>query len=54
MMRALSSQLYGVKPADPLVLVLTGAALFLAGILATLVPASRAARIDPTEALRAE
>jgi predicted permease len=52
--RAFAAQLFGVRPADPLVLTLTSAAVFAAGLVATLAPASRAARIDPTEALRAE
>jgi predicted permease len=51
---AFASQLYGVHPADPLMLSLTSAALFVAGAVASLAPARRAARIDPTEALRAE
>jgi predicted permease len=52
--RALAHQLFGVKSYDPLVL---GAAVLMLGIsaaLAGLVPALRAASIDPMEALRAE
>jgi putative ABC transport system permease protein len=50
--RFVSAQLYGVKPGDPLtiasaVVLLTGVAM-LAGLL----PALRAARLDPTRALR--
>jgi len=52
--RVLESMLYGVSPADPLTLV--GIALLVAAIalVASYVPARRALRIDPTEALRAD
>jgi putative ABC transport system permease protein len=52
--RALAHQLFGVKSYDPMVL---GAAVVMLGIsalLAGLVPAFRAASIDPMEALRTE
>jgi ABC-type antimicrobial peptide transport system permease subunit len=49
----LQAQLFGVSPRDPLTL--AGAAILLAvvGLIASLVPARRAASIDPTRALRA-
>jgi ABC-type lipoprotein release transport system permease subunit len=52
--RYLASLLFAVKPADPLTLL--GASLLLGGIalLACLLPAWRAARIDPMRALRNE
>jgi putative ABC transport system permease protein len=52
--RFLRSFLFGVAPSDPLTLV--GASLMLVAIaaLASWVPARRAARVDPAEALRAE
>jgi predicted permease len=48
------NQLYGVKADDALVFGLTAAALLAAAALATLVPAQRAARIDPANALRTD
>jgi predicted permease len=52
--RAIASQLYGVKNYDPLVL---GTAVFVLGAsssIAAVIPARRAASIDPVEALRLE
>ncbi len=52
--RVLSSVLYGVSPLDPTAYI--GVTLFLLGVavLASLVPARRATRIDPMDALRHE
>jgi predicted lysophospholipase L1 biosynthesis ABC-type transport system permease subunit len=52
--RALRSQLFGVSAADPLTL--TGVVLLMGvvGLAAALVPARRAANVEPMEALRAE
>jgi len=46
--------LFGVAPTDPLVLVGMPALLLTSCFLASLIPALRAARIDPVEALRQE
>ena len=52
--RLMSIMLYGISPFDPLTF--GGVALFLAGIalLASFLPARRATRVDPMEALRYE
>ena len=52
--RLLASLLFGVSPLDPAVYAAAAIVLVLTGTVATLVPALRAMRIDPTEALRAE
>lgn len=52
--RLLASQLFGLSPHDPLVLVTVGITLLLVALLASFLPARRAARINPTEALRYE
>jgi ABC-type antimicrobial peptide transport system permease subunit len=46
--------LYGVRPTDPLTFVTIVLLLAAATAAACLVPARRAARLDPVEALRAE
>ena len=52
--RVMTSLLYGVRPFDPITFA-TGAAVFLGvAVLASLLPAQRAASIAPSEALRAE
>jgi predicted permease len=52
--RAISDQLYGVKPYDPGVLAIATAMLGLAAFMAALIPARRAAGVNPTQALRSE
>jgi hypothetical protein len=53
-MRILASLLFEVSPVDPLTYVLVSLTLMAAAVLACYVPALRATRVDPTEALRAE
>jgi len=52
--RALTSMLYGVSPLDPLTFAGIVGLMIATTLLAVYVPARRALRIDPTEALRAE
>ncbi len=52
--RAMAAQLFGVKPYDLNVLLLTAAALSLAAFIATAVPARKAASPEPMRALRTE
>ena len=50
----LRSQLFGVSALDPASLVAASVLLLVSGLCASYVPARRAVRIDPMEALRAE
>jgi len=52
--RAMATQLFGVKPYDPRILLLTTGALVFAAFLAAVVPARRAATLHPIRALRTE
>ena len=52
--RLISSLLFGIAPHDPVTLGTVTLALLGVAALASWLPAMRAARIDPTEALRAE
>ncbi len=52
--RSMTSFLFGVKPTDPLVYVLVSLVLIAVALLASYLPARRAAKIDPLEALREE
>jgi ABC-type antimicrobial peptide transport system permease subunit len=52
--RFLKSYLYGVQPGDPITLFAVGAGLLLATTLASLIPASRIARLNPADTLRSE
>ena len=50
--RVLASLLYGVSPTDPLTLAAVAAMVMMVAVLASLLPARRAARVDPLVALR--
>lgn len=52
--KLVASMLYGVRASDPEVLAAAAAMLFGAAVLASALPAWRAARVDPMIALRAE
>jgi predicted permease len=52
--RALRGVLFGVEPFDPRALALTAAALLVVVLAASLLPARRAAAVDPLASLRAE
>jgi len=52
--RLLASQLFGLSPHDPFLLVTTSLVLLLVTLLASYISARRAAKVDPMEALRRE
>ena len=52
--RALSSSLYGVRPLDAISYATAIAGVTVVALVASMAPASRAARVDPLKALRAE
>ena len=49
-----SHLLYGVRPGDPLILLAVSMTLIAAALLASYIPARRAASLEPTESLRQE
>jgi ABC-type antimicrobial peptide transport system permease subunit len=50
----LSSLLFGVKASDPVTFIVVAVTLTIVALVASFVPAYRAATIDPVEALRQE
>lgn len=53
-MRVLDSFLYGMDPVDPVTLVSVATVLAAVAIGASYLPARRASRLDPVDALRSE
>jgi putative ABC transport system permease protein len=54
LMRLLTSQLYEVKPGDPLTLIGAALVMLAVALCASYIPARRATRVDPIIALRHE
>ena len=52
--QAITKLLYGLSPTDPVTIVLSVLLLALVALRATLIPAIRASRLDPMQALREE
>jgi ABC-type antimicrobial peptide transport system permease subunit len=52
--RAASTLLFGLSPGDPLTLLMAAAVLGAVAMVASYLPALRASRLEPTEALREE
>jgi putative ABC transport system permease protein len=52
--KGIASLLLGVAPTDPITFAATAAALVAVGLAASYVPARRATRVNPTDALRHE
>jgi len=52
--RVLSSLLYDVNPRDPATFIVVPLLLLLPAVVATLIPALRAVRVDPTQVMRAD
>ena len=52
--RAIKSFLFGVSPTDPLTFLAISVLLLLTALIASLIPARRATKVDPLVALRNE
>jgi putative ABC transport system permease protein len=52
--RLLASQLYGIRPHDPISYLATVALLAVAAVIACWIPARRATAVSPMDALRTE
>ncbi|PYR80049.1 MAG: hypothetical protein DMF86_01790 [Acidobacteria bacterium] len=52
--RLLARQLYGVNPRDPSIMLGSAAVMVLCAAIAAIIPATRAASIDPVRAIRSE
>jgi ABC-type antimicrobial peptide transport system permease subunit len=52
--REMEAVVFGVNPADPATYIASSIGLLATALLATYMPARRAAEVDPVEALRAD
>jgi ABC-type antimicrobial peptide transport system permease subunit len=52
--RTVRTLLYGIRPVDPLTLIIAIGGLLTIALAASLLPAIRAASVDPMQALREE
>ena len=52
--KLVESHLFGVESRDPVTFVGTAVVIVVAAVIASLVPATRAASVDPSEVLRVE
>ena len=52
--RFISTQIHGVNATDPPTYIVAALLLFLVGLLASYLPARRAARVEPMTVLRSE
>lgn len=52
--RIVQSRLFGVDSLDPLTITATGLGIVLLTVVASLIPALRAARVDPVRSLRVD
>jgi putative ABC transport system permease protein len=52
--RTVRTLLYGIKPVDPMTLIVAAGGLLTIALAASLLPAVRAAWVDPIQALREE
>jgi putative ABC transport system permease protein len=52
--RLITALMFGVRPADPLVYAAISGVIVVAAFQATMLPARRAAELEPMQALRAE
>jgi putative ABC transport system permease protein len=52
--RTIEGLLFGIQPTDPITIALVAVVMATIGVVACWVPAARASRIDPSEALRAQ
>jgi len=53
-MKVMTTLLFEVSPLDPFAFALAAASMAVIGLVAALIPASRATRVDPVTALRVD